>query len=266
MTKQNFTLFYFATIDRPYILNKHDFYVNEAKRRIFSQFDESSFEVEANKKEQEYYEEASVRFNPDYDDEGSIYEQAYHEGISYWLSLNEMKKTVSLALTAGMFHQFDKDLRQKCIHEFSHWLDYKIVSLMFWNIGFPRLIELLEWIGMDIKEKDYYKKIDICRHIINVYKHGDGHAHQELSIAHPEYYYNPGEFSFGLHHEQLEINKAQFIEFADAITDFWNNIPIYCMSSNIRTEPEWLNEEYKKYEKKATKIQIQNDKEGILPI
>lgn len=242
---ENPPLFYFATSDRTYILGKHNFYVSEARKRIFAQFSESNFEVEARQKEQDYYDEAGRRFNPDYDDEGSIVELAHDEGISHWLALDEMKNTVSLALTAGMFHQFDKELRRKCIMEFSHWLDPKIIAPMIWHTTLPRLIEMLESIGMDIIKKAYYKKIDICRQVVNVYKHGDGYAHKTLSTVHPEYYGNSSILKgslFGLNYEQLEVTEAQFIEFANAIAAFWNDIPIYCMKFDMGIEPKWVSD------------------------
>ena len=257
MSDKDFTLFYFATIDRPYILGKHNFYVTEARKRIFAQFSDIDIQAASQQKEQDYYEEAGKYFNPDSDDEGAIWEQAMHVGISHSLALRDMKNTVSLALTAGMFHQFDKELREKCIREFSHWLEYDVIRLMIWDIGFPRLIEILEWVGMDITGKAYHEKIDCCRQVVNVYKHGDGHAHRVLSDAHPEYYGNintlGGErFIFGL--EQLEVSETQFIEFADAITDFWNDIPIRCTKSNMRKEPKWIDKEYTQYEKKAKNL------------
>lgn len=166
MSERDFPLFYFATIDRPNFLDKHNFYVTEAITRLFAQFRGSDLEAEAQQKEQDYYEAVAKHFAPDYDDEGGIWEQAHNEGISHWLALSDMKNRVSLALTAGMFHQFDKELREKCIREFSHWLDTKTVASMIWNISFPRLIEILEWIGMDITIKAYYRKVDVCRQVV----------------------------------------------------------------------------------------------------
>ena len=257
MGERDFSLFYFATIDRSYFLDKHTFYVAEARKRLFAQFSDSYLEAEALQKEQDYYEAAGKCFDPDYDDEGGIWERAHDEGISHWIALSDMKNTVSLALTAGMFHQFDKELREKCIREFSHWIDTKIVTSMIWDIGFPRLIEILEWIGMDITSKTYYEKIDACRQVVNVYKHGDGHAHRELSATHPEYYQNfniLAGYQFSLGHEQLEVTETQFIEFADAITAFWNDIPIYCMRSAIRKTPKWIDLEYRKHVKKIKNL------------
>lgn len=263
MTNQNYTIFYFAEIDRPAFINKHNFYVKEAKSRIFSQFNESLIEIEAQKIVDNYYEQAGEHFNPEYDDEGSILEQANFAGYSHWSALKEMKTTVSLALTAGMFHQFDKDLRKKCIMEFKHIIHYKIVNLMFWEISFPKLIELMEWIGMDIKDKPFYKEIDACHQLVNVYKHGDGNSHRSLSASYPKYYNNPLNVHHqNLHHDQLEVNIEQFLAFADAINDFWNNIPIHCFHSELREIPDWLETTCEKYKKKAYKIDAQR---GSLP-
>lgn len=74
MSDKNIPLFYFATIDRTYILDKHNFYVDEARKRLFAQFSDSDLEAEALQKEQDYYKDAGKRFNPDYDDEGAIWE------------------------------------------------------------------------------------------------------------------------------------------------------------------------------------------------
>ncbi|MEJ1507190.1 hypothetical protein SMA38_24725, partial [Escherichia coli] len=85
-----------------YFLDKHTFYVAEARKRLFAQFSDSYLEAEALQKEQDYYEAAGKCFDPDYDDEGGIWERAHDEGISHWIALSDMKNTVSLALTAGM--------------------------------------------------------------------------------------------------------------------------------------------------------------------
>lgn len=70
MGERDFSLFYFATIDRSYFLDKHTFYVAEARKRLFAQFSDSYLEAEALQKEQDYYEAAGKCFDPDYDDEG----------------------------------------------------------------------------------------------------------------------------------------------------------------------------------------------------
>lgn len=260
MITKDFTLFYFDSMDRTIVQEPHDFYVKEAKQRLLSQF--SDIDDEADRKADQYLEKAGKNFDPDRDDPADAYENAYQEGISHMIALQDMQKTVILALTAGMYHQFDKALREKAIREFSHWLDSEVIASMLWDTGFPRLIELLEWVGMGIREKAFYAKLDACRLVVNVYKHGDGNAHRELSSKYPEYYhqFNFGQnFSLSPDYEHLEITETQFTEFADAITAFWDNIPQYCMRSQLRAEPKWLSIEFEKH-----KTRVQKRKSGNL--
>lgn len=259
MTQRDFTTFYLATMDLPIILEPHEFYVSEARRRLLAQF--GDIDREAKEAGEQHLESSKQYFNPDRDDPADAYERAYHEGIARWLALNEMHNTVTLALTAGMFHQFDKALREKSVREFSHWLDREIVSPLIWDLGFPRLIELLEWVGIKIGQNAFTNKINACRLVVNVYKHGDGDAHRELSSKHPEYYPN-GHLKdlaiFRSRHEDLKVSEAQFVEFADAITAFWKSIPQYCHHSQLGDDPKWLEAEYRKYEKRLTKAKSGN--------
>ncbi|ASN18211.1 hypothetical protein B7764_24030 (plasmid) [Pantoea ananatis] len=258
MSQKPFSVFYFATVDRPIITEPHHFFVSEAKKRLLSQF--SDIEGDAKKHYDDALEKAGQHFDPDasYPDDAHFY--AYDDMVSHWLSLNDMKNTVTLALTAAMFHQFDKALRDKCVLEFSHWLDHTVINSLLWNVGFPRLIELLEWIGMSITDKAFYRQINACRLVVNVYKHGDGDAHAELSTHYPEYYPQADSVRrrFGPRHEQLEVSEDQFTAFADAITAFWENIPVHCMDTGVGETPEWLVKEFSKHEKKVNKHKTEN--------
>ena len=48
-----------------------------------------------------------------------------------------------------MFHQFDKELREKCIRGIrSLARNYDLIRLMIWDISFPKVsVEILEWVG-----------------------------------------------------------------------------------------------------------------------
>ncbi|CAE6754657.1 hypothetical protein [Paraburkholderia haematera] len=255
MTARNFTTFYLAKVDLPVVLEPHKFYVSEARKRLLAQF--SDIEREAQEAEAEHLETSGRNFDPDRDDPADAYEDAYQKGVSRWMALTEMQNTITLALTAGMFHQFDKALRDKAVREFSHWLDREKIGPIIWDLGFPRLMELLEWLGMEIVEKDFFRKLDACRQVVNVYKHGDGNAHRDLSSKFPEYY---GRFKeedlpwFRARHEDLTVSEAQFVEFSDAITAFWLNIPEYSFWSQSREAPTWLGLEIKKQEKRLDKM------------
>ncbi|MEB0918356.1 hypothetical protein VC891_26570, partial [Citrobacter freundii] len=77
---------------------------------------------------------------------------------------------------------------------------------------------------LEVRNMPCFPLISACHQVVNVYKHGDGDAHQKLVNAHPEYYSvwqcegYPQERP--ARHEELEVSEEQFREFAEAITVF----------------------------------------------
>ncbi|HCI9400910.1 TPA: hypothetical protein NQE99_003640 [Klebsiella variicola] len=240
--------FWLDKLDQRVILEPHDFYVSQAKKRLLSQFNDIS--READEVEEQHYEKLGQFFDPDRDDPADSYEAAYQEGISHYIALDEMRNTVTLAMTAGMFHQFDKTLREKMSCEFSHWQPAAIDPLI-WNIDFPELVDLLEWTGIDIKSKPFYKKIEACQLLVNVYKHGKGRSHTELAGKYPQYYPqhipSTGKRQSLPRPELLKVSEAQFTDIADAIREFWLNIPEHRSKDDLRDQPEWFDKQIKRY-------------------
>ena len=249
--KPDITTFYFPKMDLPIVLEPHNFYVAEARKRLLRQFDD--IDAEAQEAGRLHLERAGYYFDPDRDDPADAFDQSFNEECSHWEALTEMHNSVIIALTAGVFHQFDKTLREKVIKELRHWCDADIIEPLIWNIGFPRLMELLDWIGIPILGKDFAEKINACRLVVNVYKHGFGDAHNELLSKYPEYYdiNFSGLSAFRSAHQDLKVSEAQFIEFANSIACFWRNIPEYCKSSQWGDDPKWLAQEIKKYKKRS---------------
>ena len=163
---------------------------------------------------------------------------------------------MTLAMTASVFHQFDKALREKMAREFSHWQPAAVDQLI-WSVDFPKLVELLEWTGIDIKSKPFYEKIEACHLLVNVYKHGKGRSHTELAGKYPQYYPNyapgTGRRTTLPRPEQLEVSEAQFTDIADAIRDFWLNIPEFRNESHLRDQPEWFDKEMKRFDRYLNK-------------
>lgn len=123
---------------------------------------------------------------------------------------------------------------------------------MIWNLTFHQLIDLLEWIGLTINGTEYGERIKACNLVVNVYKHGDGPAHQTLSVDHPEYYPNPTDVrgtQIVPNHDDLHVSEDQFVDFANAITAFWNAVPENCYYSDLREEPKWLDRVVTRFEK-----------------
>lgn len=254
MSTENFVTFWLARADLPYFLEPHEFYVSEARRRLLSQF--GDLEQETEKREQQFLEATAEYFDPDNDDPSEAYEQAYQEGVSYVWSLMEMQNTVLLAVTAGMYHQFDKMLRKHTIKQLSNWCEEEIIIQMIWNFTFNQLIDFLEWIGLKINGTVYGEKIKACNLVVNVYKHGDGDSHQTLSLTHPEYYPHPTgvkDWQTIPVHDDLQVTEEQFVEFADAITAFWKAVPEYCYYSDLEDEPKWIEKVLANIERKKKK-------------
>lgn len=235
--------FNFDKFDLRVLLEPHEFYVLQARQRLLSQFNDIS--READEAQERHYEKLGQFFDPDRDDPADSYEAAYQEGISHYLALDEMRNTITLALTAGMFHQFDKALREKMAQEFTHWQPSAIDPLI-WNIDFPQLVDLLEWTGIEIKSKPFYEKIEACQLLVNVYKHGKGRSHTELAVKYPQFYpqhtSRTGRRNNLPRPEQLKVSEAQFADIADAISEFWLNIPEFRNELHQSTEPKWFNE------------------------
>ena len=248
MANHNITTFYFDRLDLMTILEPHTFYVAEARRRLLSQFNDIS--READEKEQQVYEALGQSFNPDYDydydydDEADSAEHAYQEGLSHYLALHEMQNIIIMALIAGMYYQFDKALREKLSREVSNWQDRNVWEPMIWNLDFPKVIELMDWIGLSVTSKPFYAKIDACRLVVNAYKHGYGQSHRALFNNYPEYYPQPSAHSPQRYSdprpEELKVSEAQFVEFANAIEAFWKSFPQDTFASQMGAQPKWL--------------------------
>lgn len=189
-----------------------------------------------------------------HDDPFAAYDDAHDAGINYLWSLSEMQNTVLLALTAGMYHQFDKKLREHTIRELSNWCKREIITLMVWDLSFHRLCELLEWIGLKISGTKYGESIKACNLVVNVYKHGDGDAHRKLSCNHPEYYPYATGFRRGKSepkHDDLHVSEEQFVSFSDSITSFWKAVPEECYYLDLKEPPTWLDKVVGKVEKNS---------------
>jgi hypothetical protein len=115
---------------------------------------------------------------------------------------------------------------------------------------------LLEWIGLNINGTEYGEKIKACNLVVNVYKHGDGAAHQALTSSNPEFYPNPTVIRGRQrvpNHDDLHVTEEQFVEFADAITAFWKAVPEYCYYLDLEDEPKWMEKVIANIERKKKK-------------
>ena len=236
---------------RQMLIERHKFYVDQARTRLLSQFND--IECEADNAANEWLQRASHRFDPDRDDDGSIYEAANDEGIAFYQLLQDMHGDVRLSVVAGMFHEWDKQLRDWIVHEILHWHHGDEVRAKIWSQDFGGIVELFSCLGWDIPSRPYYSMLDACRLVVNVYKHGDGKSFRDLKKRYPEYLDKPltgiGGELLGVgftDFTDLTVTEAQIEGFSNAIISFWGDVP-----NNIHDDldlelPKWFESAWRK--------------------
>jgi hypothetical protein len=230
---------------RERLIESHTFYVNQAKDRLLSRFD--NIEDEAKKAADEYLERNQYNFDPERHDPSDFYDRAFDVGFEFYELLNDMKKRTHLSVVAGMYHELDKQLRGWLVKEIAHWHHEEHFSKVIWKVDIARLFDLLSSIGCDVKSQHYFQHLDACRLVVNVYKHGNGQSFDELKQKYPQYLevLPIGDPDYR-NHEDVKITDIQFEEISAAIIAFWQSIPENVLNTQIVNPPQWFIDAYNK--------------------
>jgi len=230
---------------RQSLIASHLFYVEQAKKRLLSQF--LDIESEAEKATEAWLEESGRRFNPDFHDPGDFYEAAHHAGIEFYELLTDMRDQTKLSVLAGMYHEWDKQLRKWLTDEIRHWHTGDGLASKVWTVDFGKLADLLENLGWSIRNKDYFSKLDACRLIVNVYKHGKGNSLNDLKKSYPEYLPGPLDSLRNqflgldlLDYNNLLVSDDQLQSFSGSIVAFWKDVPENIFDSDDISAPAWF--------------------------
>lgn len=227
------------------LVRRHEFYVAEARKRLLSQFE--NMEAEADEAAEKWLEESGQNFDPDRHDPGDFYEQAGEVGIEFYGLLEEMRGNTRLSVVAGMFHEWDKHLRGWLAREIERSIPGGNAAAKIWAANFDQIIDLLESLGWSLRGSDFFGKLDACRLVVNVYKHGRGTSLDDLKARFPEYLADPysgagGAFSNIRYrdHTHLKVSDEQLQEFSDAIVAFWLTVPEDIYESELGQVPNWF--------------------------
>jgi len=222
-------LFYMWEPFRQELIESHRFYVEQAQARLLDQFD--NLEEEAHRYSEKWLEEKSHLFDPDKHDPGDFYERAHDAGIEHYQLLCDMRERTFLSVISGVYHEWDKQLRDWITQELRHWHTGDNLKIAVWKANFDEIIELLEGFEFSIKDKDFFSVLNQCRLIVNVYKHGDGNSFNDLLEKKPEYFDSEltsllgnDAFQF-LDHTHLSVPSHYLDELSNAIIAFWQSIP-----------------------------------------
>lgn len=230
-------------------IRENQFLLEQINKKLLPQFD--SINEDANAAEQEWLEIRSRNFNPDTDDPGSVYEEACDHGVSIYTSLTEMHEQTRLSLMASIYHHWDKTIRTWLVDEIRRWHCGENVPKQIWTANLDDLIDLLDSIGLAEKGAEYIKTISKYRHVVNVYKHGQGNAFNTLKDQHPEFLRHhsssiPDSLFSYTDHTHLKIEDKDITSLSEAISEFWKLIPAEVYDADEIEAPDWFMKALKK--------------------
>ncbi|ADP71953.1 hypothetical protein Rvan_2742 [Rhodomicrobium vannielii ATCC 17100] len=249
----DYVLFQMTEQVRKDLIDRHLFYVDQARKRFLSHFDD--IEAEANGIPDKWLEQHEHLFDPERHDPSDFYEAAIHARYNFYELICDMRERTQLSVIAGMFHEWDKQLRDWLSNEILHCHhgpavrdeDWSFTFKAVWSAKFKQVVDLLECLGWQIERREYFQKLNACQLIVNVYKHGNGESLKILKKDYPEYYRNPFQHSRSRvwritvpNYKDLRINDAQFRAFSNAIVSFWMDTPGNIYKSQVESVPDWL--------------------------
>lgn len=235
---------------RKQLVKAHTFYIDQAKKRLLTRFE--NIEEEAQAEMDTWLEQTSHLFDPERHDPGDFYEKANDVGIEFYELLTEMRERTRLSVIAGMYHEWDKQLRDWLWREISHRHRGDELKRQVWAVDFVGLMEFMISLGWDVKSTPYYVHLDACRLIVNVYKHGEGKSFEQLRDRHPNYIQYPlasiSDVPWAVsqaNYTHLKVSDEAVDVFSRAIIDFWNDVPENVFALTIDEVPNWFERAYK---------------------
>lgn len=230
---------------RQSILRRHEFYVEQALVRLFSQFD--NIQEDAFEASEEWLEAQSRHFGPDRHDPVDLCERANDIEIEFYQLLVDIHERTQLSVVAGIYHEWEKQFRQWTHDEIRRWYRGENVLSKIWSVDVGKLAELFTCLGWNFENESYFPKLNACRLVVNVFKHGDGSSLNQLKQRNPEYLFNPLQnfddmFSDVNHldHTALKVSDEHISEFSEAIIAFWKDVPDQIVNDPSASLPKWF--------------------------
>ena len=241
-------LFQMYSGHRERLIEKHEFYIQQAKKRLLIQFTDEAISEEADRAAKESLERRGKYFDPDRHDPGDLEEAAYHDGVWQYQLMAELRDNLRLSIIAGFFHEWEKNLRQWLVDEVRHWHRGDSARAVIWKKNFIDICDLLESFAWPLRSSSFFKEIDACRLVVNIYKHGDGPSLFELAKSYPRFLEHPleamrvevGRMWFAPSFEHLKVTDNDLDVFSAAIIQFWKDVPENVFDSQITDPPDWI--------------------------
>lgn len=241
-------LFQMYSGHRARLVEEHEFYVQQAKKVLLIHFSGQAISEEADRAAKESLGRRAQYFDPDCEDPGDFEEAAYHHGVWQYQLMAELRDSLRLGIIAGFFHAWEKNLRQWLVDEVRRWHHGHITKDSIWKTNLVDIFGLLESFAWPLKSASFYRDIDACRLVVNVYKHGDGPSLTDLAKTYPRFLEHPleamGEQVGGMwvapSFECLKVADNDLDAFSAAIIQFWKDVPEDVFCSQITDPPNWI--------------------------
>ncbi len=163
-------------------------------------------------------------------DLAEIADIANDAALSHYVDLVFVKGQLFGLAIAGLYHLWERLLKEFIVRELGKgpWDEIsKKKTVDEWT--FENLRGLLELVGFDIRERGFFRDLNVLRLITNTVKHGDGISCRELADEAPELFdrmmHDTAPSLFSLKAADLSLEPKHFDQFAKAVVDFWHEMP-----------------------------------------
>lgn len=162
-----------------------------------------NIDVEASHEAEKYLEKRCREFNPEIDDEGIIYENAYFEEVNYAYIQYELKQDFLNLSVVWLFHIFERQFKKVFEPNTHGWLDI-MKKASYFNTNYN--VEICPNFKIINKE---------LRLLANAIKHGQhSEAFKKLKIEYP---------NFINEHNCIQVRKEDIERYINSIQYFWSN-------------------------------------------
>ncbi|NLS04816.1 hypothetical protein HGP14_15780 [Rhizobium sp. P32RR-XVIII] len=165
-----------------------EFYLAQARKRLLVRFGASPMEDEARTYAETHFHEIGRYFDPDSHDVSDFAYAAWEAAADFHIRLIDMRRETMLSVVAGMYHTWEKQLREWLVQEFAHSFEMTLLRPKLWQRNTDELFKFLSGLGIVAHDEAFYPVIDECRLVVNVYKHAEGSSFEELKARKPCYF------------------------------------------------------------------------------
>lgn len=210
---------------RQLLLERHDFYVAQVKKRVLAFMTDELVEAEVEAHGDEVYAELGAYASPD-GDPSDLYERVHDEQVYRYGLLTNLRRDMTLAALATAYHLWERELREFIEHEVRRYVTDPDPIVWGNRDGVFGTLGRLDW---NVESEPFYRLLEASNLLVNVHKHGKGSSFTTLLEQFPQYVPTPiKDMPFIGHmvdHNDVVISESQLDELLGALRSFWVAMP-----------------------------------------